>query len=449
MHLVAGRPKPPLIPKTKSKNKKSQRTGKVRAVVQSTRSGSAAPLRFSSLPKPSLSITGDSDGVRVTGVDVVQEFPTSGPLTWMYFWANPANSQMFPKLSQLAQVYDRFRIESLELVYYPACAMTTPGQIALAFSEDPADGIAPDIVSLANYRCSAMGNVASPLVARYAPKSAFNLPCFTSTHLPDPTDLVAASSPLYTGLVRAFVMLKDGPSTPASAGYLAVKYVMHLYAFRPTPTKALASLTNVPQTLATDTFGWLKQKWTMAEGIFNTANGLAQLYQQWVAGGPARPGSKPAIQDSFTLGQGSYSVSPMLYLGAPASSATKTVRQGAVSTLPEETSYYIDPSFDIYHLSADSKDEGIGYPTVANDVYVALMGWPLDGLNVDGSPATQAVTIASTNMNIPTAGVFDTKWIVNLAKAYRCALSVCSTGATRTTALVEADVTNVSSYSQD
>lgn len=386
-------------------------------------------------------MSGNHEGVQVSGLDVVLELPTTQQLTWRYFWGNPGNALFFPKLSNLATIYDRFRINSLELVYYPSCAMTTPGAIGLGISEDPSDDVPADFVALGNYRCSAMGNVAAPLSVVYQPKSAFNLPCFTSAAMPDP--VAGGRDPLYTGMIRCFVMMKDGPASQVSSGYLAVKYNISLYAFRPTPQKALSSLVASPDrpVIAPNTYTWLQEKWEMVEGAFNTANGMVQLWDQWVAGGSGAPTTKPAIQDSFTVGRGSYSVNPKI---------TGTVsalvgERNKVTSFDEESSYYINPAFDAYHQSDEKGLAGhFGDTAVAVNIY----GYPLDGINPDGTPATQAVVLGGKttfNPAVGAVGVGD-KFLLNFDKAYRVAIGVLGSGLNLTIDFSAVDVARVSSY---
>lgn len=95
-----------------------------------------AGLNFSGLPAQKHG----NVSTRISGCDVVgdisafQDFEITEP-----FRVNPADSVLFPRLSAVAEVFEKYKFHSLEFLYFPISAATRTGAVVFALETDVRD----------------------------------------------------------------------------------------------------------------------------------------------------------------------------------------------------------------------------------------------------------------------------------------------------------------------
>lgn len=166
---------------------------------------------------------------------------------------NPADSSMFPWLSNLASSFDLFQIDSLVLRYVPRCALTSAGTITMAFDydvTDPDESLTPS--TLSTFYGAVQGPVYSPLMLKYNPNATvlanhkyFIGPSFTD-RLNTPAKLI--------------LLANDVTGAPV-AGSLWVDYTIRLInpqlfgTFSSAPQLTMSRTVTTGPTTKTDPFG--------------------------------------------------------------------------------------------------------------------------------------------------------------------------------------------------
>lgn len=263
------------------------------------------------LPKSSFTINAktNKDGdplVTVGGCEIISEItsnvpqtlpqPTMGTPSLLVFDVviNPANPQLFPRLSGMVSVFDKFRFKRLTASYSTGCPSTTAGAIGICFMTDPNDPIPVSCVTVGEYAHSSVGSVTLPLACEIKPSD--DVWQFTSAA--PPISLTATSSaypnlgngfvsPFY-GSVRLIVKVDHASvsSTVSTSflGYLSLSYEIELLRLKPViPKVAYGSVTSLTPTVLSSAVNginkWvpLTSNFSNIEGYFNTAASGLQL----------------------------------------------------------------------------------------------------------------------------------------------------------------------------
>jgi len=398
--------------------------------VKSLGNGNSAPLRVSMIPRPYMRVSGTHEGVQVSGCDVL--FQVIGPPNSLNvnpsisskvtqaitMFANPGLSAVFPKLSNIAQVYDRAIIKSLKLVYYPTVSMIQEGQIGLVIQEDPNDPVPSNMIDLAQYKCSSLTSICVSGSADYQAKGRVMLPIFTESNVPSGS----ASNPFYQGLVKLSV-LTSGLAVGMSYGYIGLHYSMELLAMKNPAPKFINYASNVADGPNIPINPPQYQAFTPSYSQGNFANtGSSSLKTLW--NGVWNNVLIPYLASSFTVPAGHWQANARLAINA---APTARVSSSEVVIVED----WINPAFrEKEHQGDDEKFTEIERPRrvlAAGDIAWSIYGQYLDS----DSPVVQ---VANMVVNSAGATVFPGCMNFILDRPMRLAAQVFSPDVNRTMA---------------
>lgn len=223
----------------KGTNKK--KTKKIASIVSSATK--VTPNKFfvkgGPIPKPQLSLsvvkTDGLDHVRVSGVEVFTQIVASTTLqTRVSELIGPLNDILFPKLSAVAALYEKWRPigQGFRFHYLPQCNMTRTGNVACYVETDPGDtAVSNSVIEMLNQKYSGSVPMFDPLMVHYpprddAPKWYF---CQGSGDSVDPLTNRSA----FAGRLNWFTQNASSADSTTFGGFLALEYTVELCTFRP------------------------------------------------------------------------------------------------------------------------------------------------------------------------------------------------------------------------
>jgi hypothetical protein len=162
---------------------------------------------------------------------------------------NPANPGMFPRLSSLANVFERWAIHSLAFKFATGCNATTPGAVLQYIDYDVADQAATSAVQLlANESAQVKPVWEDSTIVMDAKR--LSQPSFFTNSNPNAVLTTAEARQDFAGFYRCFT--DRGGATPVFAGYVYVEYDIELYAPKPANPIAITAAPLSGSTTTTD-----------------------------------------------------------------------------------------------------------------------------------------------------------------------------------------------------
>jgi hypothetical protein len=246
-----------VIPKLK---RPAPRTGGGRN--SSVRTRSIPVVESSSIPKPMLNIVpisrGSLEHVEVRGRDVIGAISGASTFSSRYSQGiNPLNASLFPKLSALAGLFEKWRPISMTFRYHPACPTSRTGVVGGYVETDVADFALPsNIPGLMNEQFSCSSAAFEPCQFTVTNKEDAEMWYYTQASASAET---VGDRTAFVGFLRWYVDMCATADVNVFNGYLSVEYHMQFAVFRP-PTASGFELINTNQVIlssATDTATYL------------------------------------------------------------------------------------------------------------------------------------------------------------------------------------------------
>lgn len=222
--------------KGKRKGKKMMKKGDNR----SRSSGQTRSLLRTVLPRSYLRISKSStDMMRVEGCDVLSEVTSTAQIKTSSVPLNPLISQVFPKLSVFARIWERYKFTKVRLVYSSCAPATQSGLVGLAVrteltSEELVSG---DMLQFANYAYSEAGTVSASFATPWwhnKDKEQF----FMGVRNAGATDPLKVFQGSLVGVTSNASTADDGKF----AGFVSLEYECEMY--NPTPGLNSVVVTN-------------------------------------------------------------------------------------------------------------------------------------------------------------------------------------------------------------
>lgn len=122
-----------------------------------------APVSQSVYSRPSYGVRVKSGATKVTQREYVATIKWPGGATAGFGknseigfpsndYMNPVNSNIFKWASQIAKAFEFYKFERCALVYEPVCNTNVGGTVALAFENDPLDGLPGSFATMSQYK---------------------------------------------------------------------------------------------------------------------------------------------------------------------------------------------------------------------------------------------------------------------------------------------------------
>lgn len=140
------------------------------------------------VPKTFLSMRGgNGDNLVVSGRCIIITAMTSAQVVVTSFNLNPTSEQLFPRLSTIANAFEKYRFRSLRMGYTPGCSATRSGMVGIFCTQDPNETTPFSAPEIAAYKCSAVGaastSLATPTLRPEDPQYYFTSPSDLSNNL--------------------------------------------------------------------------------------------------------------------------------------------------------------------------------------------------------------------------------------------------------------------------
>jgi len=336
-----------------------------------------------SIPRAYMSVSSKNTSagdpiIVVKGMEVVAEVSSTSYFNYSVQFnkrINPADPTLFPRLSVLANPFDRFRLRRMVARFHCGCPSTTQGAIGMVVLRDSSDQLPSTMVELAEYATSVASTVSVSSECRYTGDA--NEPFLVTSLGLTGTD----TGDRWAGLSRFVVVTDKTSTTGVFLGYISLEYEFEMAGMRPA-TRAVAAGTIAPFSYAANTFYYTSPFFKTIKGVYDIAQDAVDVYNQWNNGtyGP------PRRQQSLTAGTGKYAASGYLPIGPAPSSSQSWVKLG--TTPPAGDVYWINPSFRVQGIGYEGSDHKTEEefrkafsPQVTGDCGVSLIGQDLTDLS--------------------------------------------------------------------
>lgn len=201
----------------KNKNGKKKRITKTKPV--------SVPLAQSSILKQRApTITNRGPVYRIKHREVVAY--NAGSFSPFATHINPCNLKLFPWLSGIAKMYERYRFVSLKFDYVPACPSTTLGMRATAIDYDPSDDTPGTIMLMLTYKTATSGPLWAKSTTILDVPSAFR---DTPTKFTRTKDVDSFTPTELRTMDCGKLIICHDRATEGSGGWMFVDYVIDLY----------------------------------------------------------------------------------------------------------------------------------------------------------------------------------------------------------------------------
>lgn len=170
-------------------------------------------------------------GLRVKGLEVVAEVSTiHGSTLILNQPFTPADRTLFPRLSEIANVFEEYHVKSMSVHYSPICPSTLTGRISMVANHDPLEQPEPSVLMIGNYECSVIGSVTSRL------RTPVWRPRDDQFYKTDPSNSTAPDLAMRSpGFLTILVDGSDSGDDDVACGVLAIEYDVILE--HPQPTR--------------------------------------------------------------------------------------------------------------------------------------------------------------------------------------------------------------------
>lgn len=420
---------------------KSKKKGKSKGKSRNRAKASTRSLVTGSIPKPYMQVNAsggslDQLSLTVSGMEVVAEVNSTIPFSPCFDrYINPADPSLFPRLSAIASVFDRFKMTRLVVRYHPGCNALVPGNVGLSILRDSNDQTPASIVELAEYGASAAGTCTLPLEARAVGRED---DIFLLTE--NKTYGVVGATPVnnWNSLSRIFCVTDKGPSGgQVFYGFISLEFTFQFIGFRPQPRAILAGVTNSSARPTLSPGGGvpvaLQPYWTTVRGWWDTYQQARELYRNWntaAVSGTSYP--RPAIDSSATVTRGAYQMSGTIVLDEDPSPKTKSASFAEWTRVVSKASpsdwtpgTWVDPAFRIPGMLYPDDEKRPTAPMADGDYKISLVGQRLSDWDADTiPPVTVIANTAGSDANVVSIPV---SWNVLVPEGlYRFAVYVAS-----------------------
>lgn len=191
-----------------------------------------------SVPRPYMNVQGTAEGLTVRGLEVVHTLETSQLASVLSVGLNPAQAQVFPRLSGLALQFERYRFNSIRAHYFTACPATRSGSLGIAIHTEytPNAKVPTTGPAFATYEYSRVGTVSESMSA-------------PEWRVKDPEFFYIGSGTLaqddvlkvFQGSLVSWIDNSVSTDAELLAGYLAVEYDVSFRSWRPTQQRCLST----------------------------------------------------------------------------------------------------------------------------------------------------------------------------------------------------------------
>lgn len=181
------------------------------------------------VPKTFLSLRGgNGDNLVVSGRCIIITAMTSAQVVVTSFNLNPTSEQLFPRLSTIANAFEKYRFRSLRMGYTPGCSATRSGMVGIFCTQDPNEATPFSAPEVAAYKCSAVGAVSTSLAT---PNLRPEDPQFYFTSPSDLSDNLSAVED--QGRVCVMTGYSSSADVELLAGFVYLDFEVELINLRP------------------------------------------------------------------------------------------------------------------------------------------------------------------------------------------------------------------------
>jgi hypothetical protein len=324
---------------------------------------------------------------------------------------NPSNVAFAPRLSSIANAFERFRFRKLRIRYHSASPATRSGAIGILIDFDVSDAQPSSMVQLAANEAARVGTVAD------------DLDCFgswppTTPFLLMTPDTSVSSDPQWRYPGRIWILTSDSVTADVGliAGYVSIEYEVEMMRMRP-PTNAVIAGPAVAVQDPTVGGGNSRVRWA-----FDNVIGFWDWYRSQTA---VRPGGTSITYDnSVAASPGVYNTSYLLdYSAATVDEEHFVVIRPNTAFRKETKVRWLNPQFACPPVLGEVKspDWAALFPSAAGDCTVQLLCRNI---------ATGVATVIASTLFSPGVGasVFEDVFTFTLTEACQLVLNVVPTG---------------------